>query len=152
MDETGLFFRLLPKYTLLMPFEDYSSTREKKKAKERVSLVACANATGTHKIPGTLIGKTKFPACIKNREWPVKHISQNKAWMDVSTCWKWFEEVFYPEVRKRTGRPVLLLMNNASGHFPVFERNNIKVVFFPPNSQAGNSLAIWELLKHYKMI
>ena len=148
MDETGLFFRLLPKYTLLMPFEDVSSTRGKKKAKERVSLVVCANAIGTHKIPCTLIGKPRFPACIKNREWAVKYISLNKAWMDVSTCWKWFEEVFYPEVRKRTGRPVLLLIDNAPGHFPAFERNNIKVVFSHPTAQAGNSLAIWELLQH----
>ena len=45
MDETSVFFRLLPKYTLLMPFEDVSSTRGKKKAEERVSLVICANAT-----------------------------------------------------------------------------------------------------------
>ena len=48
MDETGLFFRLLPRYTLLMPFEDLSTIRGKKKAKERLSLVVCANATGTH--------------------------------------------------------------------------------------------------------
>ena len=96
MDETGLFFRMLPRYTLLLPCEDISSTRGKKKAKERVSLVVCTNATGTHKIPCTLIGKPKVPACIKNREWPVTYISQNKAWMDVTTCWKWFEEVFYP--------------------------------------------------------
>ena len=34
MDKTGLFFWLPPKYTLLMPFEDVSSTRGKKKAKE----------------------------------------------------------------------------------------------------------------------
>ena len=67
-NKTGLFFRLLPKYTLLMPFEDVSSRREKTKAKERVSLVVCANATATHKIPCTLIGKPKFPACIKNWE------------------------------------------------------------------------------------
>ena len=133
MDETGLFFWLLPKYTLLMLFEDVSSTREKKKVKERVSLVVCANATGTHKIPCTLIGKHKFLACNKNREWLVKYISQNKAWMDVSTCWNGFEEVFYPKARKRTGRPVLLLMGNAFGHFPAFERNNIRVVFFPPS-------------------
>ena len=103
-----------------------------KKAKERVSLVVCANATGMHKISCTLIGKVKFPACIKNWEWPVKYISQNKAWLDVSTCWKWFEEVFYPEVRKRTGCPVLLLMDNAPSHFPAFEKNNIEM-FFPPN-------------------
>ena len=68
MDKTGLFFRLLPKYILLMAFEDVNSTLGKKKAKERVSLVVCANATGTHKIPCTLIGKPTSPACIKNRE------------------------------------------------------------------------------------
>ena len=50
MDETGLFFWLLPRYTLLMPFEDVSSTRGKKKSMEQVSLVVCLNATGTHKI------------------------------------------------------------------------------------------------------
>ena len=38
MDETGLFFRLLPKYTLLMPFEDVSSTRGKKKPKKESHL------------------------------------------------------------------------------------------------------------------
>ena len=48
MDETGIFFRLLPKYTLLMPFEDVSTTREKKKTKERMSLVVCANATAIY--------------------------------------------------------------------------------------------------------
>ena len=85
MDETGLFFRLLPRYTLLLPCEDISSTRGKKKAKERVSLVVCTNDTGTHKIPCTLIEKPKVPACIKNREWTVTYISQNKAWMDVTT-------------------------------------------------------------------
>ena len=51
--------------------------------------------------------------------------------MDVVTCWKWFENVFRPDVRKRTGRPVPLLLDNALGHFPPFEKNNIKVVFTP---------------------
>ena len=50
MDEAGLFFRLLPRYTLLMPFEDLSTTRGKKKAEERLSLVVCANATGSTKF------------------------------------------------------------------------------------------------------
>ena len=85
---------------MLMPFDNVSSTREKKNAKERVSLIVCANAIRTHKILCTLLGKAKFPACIKNREWPVKCISQNKAWIYVSTCWKWCE-VFYPDVKKR---------------------------------------------------
>ncbi|CAK8685111.1 unnamed protein product [Clavelina lepadiformis] len=69
-----------------MLFEDLSCIRGKKKAKDRVSLVVCANATGTHNVPCTLIGKPKSPACIKNRGWPVKYLSQRKAWMDVDTC------------------------------------------------------------------
>ena len=94
----------------------------------------------------------KTRVCIKNREWPVKYISQNKACMDVATCWKWFEEVFYPEVRKRTGFPVLLLMDNPPGHFPAFERNNIKVVLFPHNCTSWKQpcdMGIITVLKKY---
>ena len=156
MDETGLFFRLLPRYTLLMPYEDVSSTRGKKKAKERVSLIVCANATGTHKITCTLIGKLKEPACIKNREWPLKYLHQNKAWMDVGTCWKWFNEVFFLEVKKRTGRRVLLLMDNAPGHFECFERDNVKVAFFPANCTSWKQTCdlgiIAALKKRYKYL
>jgi hypothetical protein len=88
MDETGLFFCLLPKYNLLMSDEDISTTRGKKKSKDRVSLIVCTNVVGTHKIPCTLIGKPKAPTCIKDRQWPVPYFSQAKAWMDVETCWK----------------------------------------------------------------
>jgi hypothetical protein len=133
MDETGLFFRLLPRYSLLMPDEDISTTRGKKKSKDRVFLIVCANAVGTHKIPCALIGKPKTPACIKDRQWPVPYFIQPKAWMDVETCWKWFNEVFLPEVKKRTRRRVLLLLDNAPGHFEAFECNNVRIVFFPPN-------------------
>jgi hypothetical protein len=59
MDEIGLFFRLLPRYNLLMPNENISTTIGKKKAKDRVFLVVCANASGTHKIPCALIRKLK---------------------------------------------------------------------------------------------
>jgi hypothetical protein len=133
MDETGLFFHLLPRYSLLMLDEDISTTRGKKKSKDRVSFIVCANVVGTHKIPCTLIGKPKAPACIKDRQWPVPYFSQAKAWMDVETCWKWFNEMFLPEVKKRTRRQVLLLLDNALEHFEAFERDNVRIVFFPPN-------------------
>lgn len=116
-----------------MPNEDVSSVRGTKKVKDRVTLVVCANATGSHKIPCTLISKSKSPACIKNRIWPVPYFSQSKAWMDKNICSKWFREVFHPEVRRRTAGRVLLLLDNAPGHFEAFEYDNIKVVFFPPN-------------------
>ena len=53
--------------------------------------------------------------------------------MNVATCWKWFDDGFCLEVKKRTGCSVLLLLDYAPGHFPAFERGNIKVVFFSPN-------------------
>ncbi|XP_065653037.1 jerky protein homolog-like [Hydra vulgaris] len=115
MDETGLFFRLLPKYSLLIPTESLVTTR------------------GSHKIPCSMIGKAARLACIVGRTWPIPYFCQKNAWMDVSICWKWFNEVFYPEVKHKTGLPVLLLLDNVPGHFEAFEPNLIKVVFFPPN-------------------
>ena len=58
-------------------------------------------ATGEHKIPISLIGKPKKPACVMNRKWPTIYMQQKRAWMDQSVCWKWFEEVFVPEVTKK---------------------------------------------------
>ena len=101
MDETGLFYRMVPKYTLIMPDENVTSVRGKKKSKDRVSLVVCANATGDHKIPLCMIGKPKEPACSKNRKWPLVYLNQNRAWMDVAICWQWFENVFLPAVTKK---------------------------------------------------
>jgi len=158
MDETGLFFRLLPKYSILMPNEDISSTRSKKKAKYCVSLIVCANAFGTHKIPCVMIGKPKEPACIKDRHWPIFYLNQAKAWMDVETCWKWFNEVFVPKVKRQTRRPVLLLMDNALGHFDAFKHDNIHVVFFPLNCTSwkqpcdmGIIVALKDILEFYEL-
>ncbi len=43
MDKTDLFFHLPPRYNLLMPNEDISTTRGKKKSKDQVSLIMYAN-------------------------------------------------------------------------------------------------------------
>jgi hypothetical protein len=55
--------------------EDISTTRGKKKSKDRVSLIMCANVVWIHKIPYALIGKPKAPACIKDRQWPIPYFS-----------------------------------------------------------------------------
>jgi hypothetical protein len=64
--------------------------------------------------------------------------------------------VFNPKVKKRTGRHVLLLMDNAPGHFEPFERNNIRIVFFPPNctswKQPCDMGIITALKKRYKYL
>jgi len=64
MDETGLLYRILPHYTVLCPGE-VKDARGKKPAKDRVSLLVCTNASGTHKVPLLMVGRAKQPACLK---------------------------------------------------------------------------------------
>ena len=52
-DETGLCYRMLPTKTLAARNE--KTAPGMKKAKERVTLMACSNATGSHKLPLKLI-------------------------------------------------------------------------------------------------
>ena len=88
-DETGLFWRVLPKVTL-------ASAQEKeapgvKSSKDRVTLLGCVNATGQHKLKPVLIGKYKKPRCFKNVNMsvlPVHYTAQSNAWMnsDIFEC------------------------------------------------------------------
>ena len=54
MDETGLFFRMLP--------DKYLSTNDKvkgcKKIKDRITVALCSNANGSEKLKPLVIGKS----------------------------------------------------------------------------------------------
>lgn len=62
-DETGLQYRLLPRKTLVSLFEKRADGR--KKAKERITVNACANVTGSIKLPLLFIGKAARPRSFK---------------------------------------------------------------------------------------
>ena len=52
-----------------------------KQSKDRITLLGCANATGTCKLPLTCIGKSAKPRCFKHmdmKELPVNYCSQKK--------------------------------------------------------------------------
>jgi hypothetical protein len=55
-DETGLFFKLLPDRSMVLPKE---SCNGGKKSKERYTVLLCANWSGTHKLKPLVIGKNK---------------------------------------------------------------------------------------------
>lgn len=101
-----------------------------------------------------MVGKSKSPACIKNRAWPVKYMAQKRAWVDTEICWRWFDEVFLLEIENRTGYPVLLIVDNAPGHFKEFTKNNVTVKLLPPNvtswKQPMDLGIIASLKKRYK--
>ena len=53
--------------------------------------------------------------------------------MYIPTCWNCFNEVFYPEVRRITCQPILLVIDNAPGLVKVFQRENLVVRYVIPN-------------------
>ena len=74
----------------------------------------CANATGTHKLPLLLIGKAKRPQCFRRTGPPAGtfYVNQKTAWADSARVQWWFDNVFLPEVRRRTSGVVALIWDN----------------------------------------
>ncbi|XP_050305586.1 jerky protein homolog-like [Anthonomus grandis grandis] len=113
-DETGLYWKAMPRRTLVVASE--TSAPGFKVSKDRLTVLCCANASGTHKLRLAVIGKSKNPRAFKNiKRLPVDYYNQKAAWMD---------------------RAVLLL-DNAPSHPDVEQLNstdgNILVAYFPPN-------------------
>lgn len=140
-DETGLNWKALPRKTLASKREQ--SAPGHKVSKDRVTIMVCANSTGTHRLPLLLIGKAKKPRAFKNvAKLPVTYTNQKSAWMDSSIFLEWYDKTFIPEtkkVKKETGKKgkVLLIIDNAPTHpsleLLVREKGKFKCLFLPPN-------------------
>ncbi len=73
-----------------------------KKSKDRVTLMACANSTGTCKLPLVFIHTSKKPRCFKHMDMkllPVYYYNQKKAWMNSHIFETWFHDKFVPYVK-----------------------------------------------------
>lgn len=81
-DETGLNYKALPTKTLASFSEKYAP--DFKMQKQRITTLVCANASGNHRLPLMLIGKSKKPLCFKGinmNALPVNYYAQKSAWM-----------------------------------------------------------------------
>lgn len=140
VDETGLNYKMLPKSTLAAKIEPVLGT---KLAKERLTIATCSNASGSHKLPLFVIGKSKKPRAFKNLNMatlPVYYRNQSSAWMDCALFKEWFFLEFVPAVKKHLKSKNLptravLLLDNAPSHPAEFElkKGNIKAMFLPPH-------------------
>jgi hypothetical protein len=143
-DETGLYWKALPSKTLASHNE--KTAPGYKVSKERVTILACANCTGDHKLRLTLIGKAQNPRALKNvsrNALPVRYSSHKSAWMTSQLFQQWFFEEFIPSTKKylqTRNLPIraLLLLDNAPSHPSTSilqsEDGNFKCVFLPPNT------------------
>ena len=62
-DEIGLYYRATPDSSLCYKYEQLSGS---KRAKERITILLCANMTGKDKLKLLMISKSKKPRCFKN--------------------------------------------------------------------------------------
>lgn len=137
-DETGLNFRKMPTKTLSAKSE--SEAAGLKCQKERVTVMACSNASGSCKLPLVLIGKSAKPRAIKNlTNLPVSYKSQKSAWMTSTLFAAWFTDEFVPQVTDflvQRGLPpkAVLLVDNCAAHPQNLVVGGIRVEYLPPNT------------------
>ena len=117
-----------------------------KKAKERVTLLGCANATRICILPLAFLHTSKKPRCFKNMDMTkflVHYFSQKKAWMTTTIFEEWFHNFFVPYVKKFCNNSgieykILLLVDNAPAHPSKdclqYSDGKVTTMFLPPNT------------------
>lgn len=138
VDETGMLYRCLPSRSY-MPRADRSHARGSKamRSKDRVTLTLCCNATGSHKLPITMMGKAANPLCFRgvDNECPLPYLSQRSAWTDSHVFKRWFFEVFVPDLRAQTASHVFLVLDNLSCHSEI-HYPQVTIIELPPKTTA----------------
>ena len=129
VDETGLFYRILPDRSLTTA----DATKGVKKSKDRITVALVCNADGSEKIKPFVIGKCLNPRCFKNFNYNlyVDYTANKKAWM-TSIIFRDFLMKFDRKKRVKN-RHVLLIMDNAPSH-AVPKLTNVKIHFLPPTT------------------
>lgn len=145
-DESGLYWKCLPTKTLA--FQKEKSAPGHKVSKDRLTIMTCANASGSKKLKLVVVGKAKKPRSFKGTEaknLPVKYFNQKKGWMNQTIFQEWFFHSFVPQVReflKTQNLPekAVLILDNAPSHpsetILKSDDGKIFVKYLPPNVTA----------------
>lgn len=143
-DETGLFWKRMPSRTWISKEERRAPGF--KVAKDRFTLLLCANASGSFRCKPMLVYRSENPRALKNknrRHLPVYWKANKTAWVTQANFGEWFAESFIPEVKnfltsKNLAFKVLLLLDNCRSHSETLSDvdPNVEILFFPPNTTA----------------
>ncbi|XP_037659571.1 jerky protein homolog [Choloepus didactylus] len=135
-DETGLFWRCLPQ-----PSPAGEPVPGLRHSKDRLTVLVCANAAGSHKLTPLVVGKCGGPRAFKGvQHLPVVYKVQGNAWMDKGIFSDWFHHIFVPSVKEHfraVGLPedskAILLLDNSRAHPQESElvSDNIFTIFLP---------------------
>lgn len=133
-DEFGLFYRMAPDKTIAR-----EQLEGRKKDKKRLSVLACSNADGSHKVPLLIIGNAHKPRFFKGKtghQLGFDYHSNKKAWMTTAVFFDWLKR-FDDYIGMRPGGKPVLLLDNCSAHGTddtILATTNVEVIFLPPNT------------------
>lgn len=131
-DETALYYKLLPDKTIT--YKD-DSCAGGKRSKERITVMACANASGTERCRLLVISKASKPRCFKGiRTFPVDYRANRKAWMTAEIFSDWVRTLDRKFASQ--GRQILLFVDNCTAHCEVQGLKAIRLAFLPKNTTA----------------
>ncbi|XP_033224184.1 jerky protein homolog [Belonocnema kinseyi] len=102
-DESGILWRILMACTLALNLKEEEEASARNGCKDRLTALFCADASGNHRIPLLLIGKSEIPTCLINHvpenlkdqrlkkleSLGVIYTHQDSAWMDKSIFLLW---------------------------------------------------------------
>uniref|UniRef100_UPI00398F4254 tigger transposable element-derived protein 4-like n=1 Tax=Pristiophorus japonicus TaxID=55135 RepID=UPI00398F4254 len=127
-DETGVLYRCVGYGALASPAE---APLCRKRARERLSVMACCNMDGSEKCDLLVIGKAQNPRCFRGvHHLPVTYRASKTAWMTGDIFCEWVRQWD----RRLTGRRIVLILDNFSGHPRISGLRNIHLVFPPADA------------------
>ena len=86
-DKIALYNRAIPDRILCLKSEKIVGG---KMPKDRLTVLCCSNADGSHKIPLFIVGKAKKPRCFRGvKSLPVKYEANSNARMTASLFYNW---------------------------------------------------------------
>ncbi|KAK8721835.1 hypothetical protein OTU49_012593 [Cherax quadricarinatus] len=136
VDETGLFWHKFP-------LGNHGHDGEPQNNEDRLTVVCCANAAGTHRCKLMVIGNSVEPKGVKNL--PIIYRVHKDSYINQVLFQDWFYNHFVPEVKKnfiKTGHPAdstaLLLLDKSNAHprLQDLRSGNIFAEFLP-DSKTG---------------
>ena len=152
-DETGCFYRALPKKTL---GEKKKECKGGGKNKERLTIAFFANAAGGKEQP-IVIAKAAKPRCFKGitkdpkKPKGIPYYSNPNDWMNTEVMTDIL--IVLNKRLVKQGRNILLSIDNVSSHDPALKDrfSNIKIIFLPKNTTSRLQPLDAGIIKNFKV-
>uniref|UniRef100_A0A0B7ALY1 HTH CENPB-type domain-containing protein n=1 Tax=Arion vulgaris TaxID=1028688 RepID=A0A0B7ALY1_9EUPU len=136
---TSLFWKYIPQKIVSAPQRSTSN----EDFEERLTVLVCSNAAGTHKTRLLVVSKSKDSHLLKDVNiFPVIHADNEQAWITKSIFQEWFENHFVHEARAHcrsaglsNEAKIMLILDNCSANpsADTLTKDNVFAVHLPPN-------------------